>query len=787
MLRVRRLALGIALLLVSVPALALVKGWRPEALLGTVPSATSSIDYTGNGVTTAFPVPFYFQSSSHLTVKTILAGTTTTLALGSGYAVSGEGAASGGTVTTTAPPASGATVRIERVVPLTQTVAFRTQGKFTPKLHEDALDKLTMGLQQVRRDVSDLEANEFAVRSVKAYGATGDGATDDTSSVDAAASVSTPGVIYFPPGTYMMSGNGLLIKAPSGSVYRGAGRDLVTIRSKSTIGNWLSQTSSAYPRQNITFEDMTFDTDAKGVGLFAIYGEHVQGLTFRRCRFLFKSTLGLSFNGVANVTIEDSEFHGYATASTALSIGGGSTHFTIRNNRFRYAQSHIIVDTGVSSSAEVEDLTEYLTIEGNDFDMGWWLWPSTKSSSGGTVTYSGNAGVVPPTGTLTDSGGGLNTAGLVQYDTKRVLVVNDTGEFETITNQYVEDTAGGLSDSKRGEIIRTTGKFAVISGVKSATVLRIEEWLDSSTYLPTSPPAAGTSFTSYKLYHFVVDSWNDTSITTYSGFWDNDGAAIVPANGSRYELYARPNYNIHIEYAAGQVRVLNNKVRRGWSDQVSIYSNRAVITGNLVEDGEDMGITLNGTPGVGNSIVANNKVRHQGATGIFIGPTTGTVVSGNQLDRNTWVNQHNLFTLGGIQLVGATDVLVIGNVIDGASRTLTRCGIGVHSTSGGVNDKITLAHNQVRGVSVAGIVIHNDGDNGTNIQLRSNRASISYSGGHPGMYSEMLLHSDLSETGTPEGSVTAAPASTFVGDDGKLYIKTSGTGNTNWVVAGTQT
>jgi hypothetical protein len=557
-----------------------------------------------------------------------------------------------------------------------------------------------------------------------AYGATGDGVTDDVTAVTAAQdAVVAAGRLCFPAGTYLLSGNGLIIRAASGTTYVGAGMYATTIKSKSTITNWLSQTSTSYKRQNITFEDMTFDTDGQGLGAFVGYGEHIQNITFRRCRFLFNSTYGISLSGVTGITIEDSEFHGYATSgSSAINITGGSSHVVIRNNKFRYGQNHIVVDTGVSTTAEVEDLTEQLVIEGNDMDMGWWLWPSTKSNSGGTVTYTGSASAIPPTGTLTDSGGGFNAAGLVQYDTKRVLAVNDTGTIDAVTSQYLEDAASSMSDSLRGDIVRSGTKFAVITGVKSATNIRIEGWLDSTSYLPVAPPAVSAAFTTYKVYHFVVDSWTDTAITTYSGFWNGDGVAVVPAAGTLYELYTRPNYQIHTEYSAGQVRISNNSVRRGWSDQISVYGNRAIISGNFVEDGEDMGITLNGTTGIGSSIVSGNKVRHQGANGIFTS-ASNSVVSGNVLERITWVNHHNLYTLGGIQVLGATGVLVTGNVIDGASRTLSRAGIGIQDT----NDAITVSGNYVTGTSVSGIVVY--GAANTNIELRNNRATLSYQNG----------------------------------------------------------
>ncbi|NDB70446.1 MAG: hypothetical protein EB015_21050, partial [Methylocystaceae bacterium] len=69
----------------------------------TVSSTTSRADYTGNGSTTAFTVPFYFLDNTHVTVYStvISTGVTTTLTLGTDYTLTGAGVSTGGTVTTT--------------------------------------------------------------------------------------------------------------------------------------------------------------------------------------------------------------------------------------------------------------------------------------------------------------------------------------------------------------------------------------------------------------------------------------------------------------------------------------------------------------------------------------------------------------------------------------------------------------------------------------------------------------------------------------------------------------
>lgn len=117
----------------------------------TVASTISRVDYAGNGITTAFSVPFYFLANTHLIVyrTQISTGITTTLALTTDYTVSGAGTPSGGTLTCVIAPTSDQRLSILRNVPLTQEVDYQTNDPFPAATHEAALDKLTMEVQQV--------------------------------------------------------------------------------------------------------------------------------------------------------------------------------------------------------------------------------------------------------------------------------------------------------------------------------------------------------------------------------------------------------------------------------------------------------------------------------------------------------------------------------------------------------------------------------------------------------------------------------------------------------------
>lgn len=115
----------------------------------TVESGSSRAQYSTNGTSGPWTVPFYFLENSHLRVYyTNADGVETQLVLSAGYNVSGAGNPSGGSVTTTEAYVAGGAITILRDVPATQLTDYRTADSFPAETHEVALDKLTMIVQQ---------------------------------------------------------------------------------------------------------------------------------------------------------------------------------------------------------------------------------------------------------------------------------------------------------------------------------------------------------------------------------------------------------------------------------------------------------------------------------------------------------------------------------------------------------------------------------------------------------------------------------------------------------------
>jgi hypothetical protein len=111
----------------------------------TVSSSSSRNEYNGNGVTTSFAYTFRILDEDHVAVYED--GTLKTIT--THYTVTGVGNSGGGNIVFVAAPATGTgNVVIVRAVPLTQETDYVENDSFPAESHEDALDKLTMIVQQ---------------------------------------------------------------------------------------------------------------------------------------------------------------------------------------------------------------------------------------------------------------------------------------------------------------------------------------------------------------------------------------------------------------------------------------------------------------------------------------------------------------------------------------------------------------------------------------------------------------------------------------------------------------
>ena len=118
----------------------------------TISTTSSRQDYKGDGCTKSFA--FTFEVIANTDLDVFVDGCQKLLT--TDFSVTGVGAATGGTVVFTTAPGCNLTVAIVRDVPYTQATQYPENDPFPAASHEDALDKLTMLVQQIK---------EFATRS----------------------------------------------------------------------------------------------------------------------------------------------------------------------------------------------------------------------------------------------------------------------------------------------------------------------------------------------------------------------------------------------------------------------------------------------------------------------------------------------------------------------------------------------------------------------------------------------------------------------------------------------
>jgi len=110
--------------------------------------------YSGDDVTLNFPYNYrIFADENLVVILTDASSVDTTLTLDTHYSVTGEGDATGGTVTLVTAPATGETLTIYRSITQTQTTDLLTQGPFSAVVHEDVFDRVVMMVQENAEEI----------------------------------------------------------------------------------------------------------------------------------------------------------------------------------------------------------------------------------------------------------------------------------------------------------------------------------------------------------------------------------------------------------------------------------------------------------------------------------------------------------------------------------------------------------------------------------------------------------------------------------------------------------
>ncbi len=119
----------------------------------TIATRTSKAAFSGNGVTTDFPLPFPFRRDADIKAVLREGGAETPLQPGSHFVLVGAGSSEGGQLTMAAAPAQGQTLVVWRAPDIVQEVDYVENAAFPAETHEGALDLLTMVCQSLQEQM----------------------------------------------------------------------------------------------------------------------------------------------------------------------------------------------------------------------------------------------------------------------------------------------------------------------------------------------------------------------------------------------------------------------------------------------------------------------------------------------------------------------------------------------------------------------------------------------------------------------------------------------------------
>ena len=199
----------------------------------TIATTTNRVNYTGNGVTTAFSFPYRFLANGDLVVilRTIATGVEVTKTLTTHYTVAGAGVQAGGTVTMLTAPTALETLTILRDPAATQEADFVENDPLPAETLETQLDRAFMVMQRlvdklarsaILTDGSTLAFDPtlpaiIVPDTVLKFNATGDGFETGPSSADLAAAAANAAAAAASAAAALVSQNAVAASASAAS------------------------------------------------------------------------------------------------------------------------------------------------------------------------------------------------------------------------------------------------------------------------------------------------------------------------------------------------------------------------------------------------------------------------------------------------------------------------------------------------------------------------------------------------------------------------------------------
>jgi parallel beta-helix repeat protein len=280
--------------------------------------------------------------------------------------------------------------------------------------------------------------------SVKDFGATGDGSTDDTTAIQNALNAGTGRSVYFPAGTYRISTT-LVVKTKTTLIGEGMNKSIIKLTSGFGAGvtgirnDITSGTVNVYYDTDLEFFGLTFDGNNNSTRTGELIGiAKVQNVTFSNCSFQNHTYIALAMAANSNMVVTECYFtnNGRPIPSTvsapalwvATTAEGTPYDVRVENNYFRgnnWSAAYFMPTRGSFTNNNCVDNGEsaifcnntgaYLRFENNN------ITGTTRSNISGSGIECGASGTVIIGNTI-DS---CAAEGIALTDTQNVTIANN--------------------------------------------------------------------------------------------------------------------------------------------------------------------------------------------------------------------------------------------------------------------------------------------------------------------------------------------------------------------------
>lgn len=532
-----------------------------------------------------------------------------------------------------------------------------TNKKATAQLFANELGKLT-NITATGSTTARSLANRFAdVVNVKDFGAKGDGVTDDTAAIQATMMASAGKTVYFPSGTYIVSGataNAALMLPVAGVRLIGDGKFSSTIKclSGATI-------IAAVDAGKIDICDLGFDggSSARLAWQRAITFRGVLKSSIKNCYFyrIGDSVINYGKTGYGgsdaipngsrqpeNIEVSGNLFEDCYGSAGVISKFVGMKQTIISNNEFKDCCS--IAISIESEGGTVSELAEKIVVSGNIIDGISYARTSGLSNIAWGISISEQAKITTVSGNVVNDVEGATIAAGILIGTSPEQ--NDTfaSDISVIGNTVTNINAG----ANRGHGILLQNGDSNITGVTISGNL-ISECKDGISF----QSAAGDK---------TIGVISQVSVT-----------GNVIRNCTEFGLF-------HINVGdAGETAVVNscisnNVITGSTSHGATLKLTNSVINGNVFSGNGGIGLTLQSGSSV--NIISNNVSFNSGSDGFQVNGDATTIIGNTAIN-----NGQTAGTSYGIYLLTGANGIISNNRCSDTQVTPTQ-DYGIRATNG---------------------------------------------------------------------------------------------------------